>query len=426
MTDDARNGTSPDPPLRLRMERRPRIQLPPTYGTPRISNTTELDNLDAGEYAANPSPARRQPDVGTPSGSRRNARRSAVSGGTGGRSEQANQGTGDWDWDWDWGPDDDADDTDAPSTRAQRTGRARRARRGTSGRELSDAELRTQQKRRERERRHRERSLRRVAFVVAIVLVLAGLVWGVVALINAPLFEVRTVGVIGANRVEAAEIRRLASIKDGQSVITLDSDALIARVKADPWVASVEVKKRLLHTIQLTITERSPLLLVQMGTDNRWLLASDGIWLGSVDATAATISDPNGKYTPLSLDTTVTGKGKKKKETAVLPWIALSDVPVLQPVAGKHVSDEVIENALDVITGMSDELRAIIKEGKAPDIVQTTFYTTEGIELDIGSAEGIADKDRIIRQVLAEQSGVVVLINVRTVEKPTWRGLNGD
>jgi hypothetical protein len=123
------------------------------------------------------------------------------------------------------------------------------------------------------------------------------------------------------------------------------------------------------------------------------------------------VSDPRNTYTPF----TVSG------DTA---FPLIEETGALTPQAGKKVQGSILRNSLVILNGLDSGLLRTIESVKAPDIVRTTLYTNDGIELDIGSAKNIQEKNQIILEVLKEQEGKVVLINVRTIEKPTWRGLS--
>jgi cell division protein FtsQ len=59
----------------------------------------------------------------------------------------------------------------------------------------------------------------------------------------------------------------------------------------------------------------------------------------------------------------------------------------------------------------------------APTIDKTAILTNDDVEIFVGDAAQIAEKDQIARGILAREKGKVVYINVRVVERPTWRGL---
>ncbi len=60
----------------------------------------------------------------------------------------------------------------------------------------------------------------------------------------------------------------------------------------------------------------------------------------------------------------------------------------------------------------------------APTVDKTAVITNDDVEIYIGAATQLAAKDRLIREILRREKGKVVYINVRVVERPTWRGLD--
>ena len=81
-------------------------------------------------------------------------------------------------------------------------------------------------------------------------------------------------------------------------------------------------------------------------------------------------------------------------------------------------------NATKVATGLSPELKAMTRAISAPTVDKTAVITNDDVEIFIGAATQLAAKDRIIREILRREKGKVVYINVRVVERPTWRGLD--
>jgi cell division protein FtsQ len=277
------------------------------------------------------------------------------------------------------------------------------------------AARRTEMKKRKREQRRRLRSLRGVALLVLAVLLAAGAVWGVSALIRSPLFAVTELKVRGNQLISSEEIRRAAAVSKTDSLILLSKAKLTKRLQSNPWIESLAIKKILPHTVELTVTERRPLATVALEAEAEaasvWLLSDDGLWLGSCDTTRGVVVDPEGQYAQLKYD-------------GLAKLIRITQVPGLLPRTGRKAQGEVIRNVVSILKGLSDGLRARVLEVQAPAVVKTSLRITDGIEIDIGSATDIAAKDQIIREVLRQQKGKVVLINVRSIEKPTWRGLS--
>jgi len=118
---------------------------------------------------------------------------------------------------------------------------------------------------------HRRRR-RRVALGVLLV---AGLVAGGILLSRSLLFDLSSVRVVGADTVDAKEIVRASGLEIGQSVLTLDLDAIADRIERLPGIRGAVVERDGSLAITITVTERTPAVEVRTG-GRRWLLDADG------------------------------------------------------------------------------------------------------------------------------------------------------
>ena len=94
--------------------------------------------------------------------------------------------------------------------------------------------------------------------------------------------------------------------------------------------------------------------------------------------------------------------------------VVLRDIEGVTPELGTKADSDVLQNALAVYGGLSPDTREMIRAVSAPSIDKTTLITHSDIEILIGSAEDIQRKDRVARQILREQEGTVIYVNVRT------------
>jgi len=101
--------------------------------------------------------------------------------------------------------------------------------------------------------------------VGAVAAVLAGGAWaGYRWMTGSPRFAITEIAVQGAHRVDPAELRAQLPIHVGDNVfIDLARVAQIAR--ANPWVASVDVRRILPHTISIELREHVPAAVVELG-----------------------------------------------------------------------------------------------------------------------------------------------------------------
>lgn len=249
-------------------------------------------------------------------------------------------------------------------------------------------------KRQERERRQRDIRVRRVALMGALVaaLVLAG--WGLIALWQAPLFAIETVEVAGAEHHARSEVLSIAAVPTDATLLRLPRREITQRLLADPWIADADIDRDFPATLRISIVERRPVAIVDGGGTRLWVVSGDGYWLGPRSA----------------------------EETGL---VAVRDVGEVHPEAGVRVAEPQIANAVRVIAGLSQELRRDVASVSAPSVEETAFRTRDDVEVFIGEATQMEEKDRIVREILARQEGVVY-INVRVVDRPTWRGLEEE
>ncbi len=105
----------------------------------------------------------------------------------------------------------------------------------------------------------------RTIIVLAVVLVLlgAGSVW---LLYGSKWLRVEQVSVSGTLVLTPAEVRAAADVPVGAPMISVDTDAIEARLRRKlPRIDAVDVVRSWPHGIGLKVTERTPVLIVQKG-----------------------------------------------------------------------------------------------------------------------------------------------------------------
>ena len=248
-------------------------------------------------------------------------------------------------------------------------------------------------KRDERERRQRDVSRRRLLVTAAIVIAIGGAVWGLVALWRAPIFVVQSVNVKGVKHLSEADVLRIAAVPQGVTLLRLPSAEITDRLLAEPWIGKARVSRRFPHAVEITVTERVPVAIVDAGGTSLWLVDGSGYWLG-----------------------------KRTAETsAAVPTVR--DVEGLSPSAGVQSASKELRNALAVLQGLSPALLAQVRTVSAPTIDRTALILPRGVQVFIGSAADIAKKDEVALKLLTGNKNVVY-VNVRIVNRPTWRGLD--
>ncbi|MHB9003080.1 MAG: cell division protein FtsQ/DivIB [Coriobacteriia bacterium] len=255
------------------------------------------------------------------------------------------------------------------------------------------AKRRSQSLRDQRERRLKQQSLKIKLKVIGYFLLSVAVVVGAVALYRAPVFSVTRIDVIGNRHLSEQDVRNIVDLPADATLLRLPIQQIDQRLEANPWIASATVSRDFPDAVRIRVQERVPAALVDVGT---------GFWI--VDENAWAIA-------PQSADVTTT-------------LVVVRDVPDFEPGQGKRSESSALRNALSVWSGLSEELHARTRLLSAPSVDKTAIVTIDDIEVFVGSAEDMAKKDLVIRRILAEQAGKVVYINVRTVDRPTWRGID--
>lgn len=232
------------------------------------------------------------------------------------------------------------------------------------------------------------------SMVVAVILM--ALVASVIAVYRSTWFSIETIEIVGAQRLSAETVREIAAVPPGATLLRFPAREVTERLESDPRIAEAVVTRDFPDTARIRVRERVPFLLIDDGSESFW----------SVDSAGFVIE----QLTPDASSTVM----------------VVRDVAGLDPQPGSKTLSETVLNAIAVWEGISEELRARVRVISAPDIDKTALITTDDVTVFIGSAEDINKKDIVVRSILEERSGSVVSINVRTVDRPTWRDLQEE
>jgi cell division protein FtsQ len=133
-------------------------------------------------------------------------------------------------------------------------------------------------KNRLRVRRARRGWIARTVLVLeaaAVLLVVVSGAWtGYSKVMASETLRVGAVEVRGERFLSAGEVRVLLGPAVGENILTLDLEALKARLRASPWVADATVRRTLPDTLHVEIEERVPLALAEV--ERLYLMDGDG------------------------------------------------------------------------------------------------------------------------------------------------------
>jgi cell division protein FtsQ len=119
----------------------------------------------------------------------------------------------------------------------------------------------------------REAGRRRLKWVIVAGVVVV-LLAGSALLIRAPFLSVDEVSVSGASYADPAVVAAAVDAAMGEPILTLDTDAIVRRLEADPWVRAARVEKDFPRGVRIEVAERVP-LAVYGATDGLWRVVDD-------------------------------------------------------------------------------------------------------------------------------------------------------
>jgi cell division protein FtsQ len=108
----------------------------------------------------------------------------------------------------------------------------------------------------------RRRQIRRVVGGVLAIVVAVALLWVVMF---SSVLAVRRVAVDGETTLSESQVRQAADVRVGQPLARIDVAAIEARVASMDRIQSVTVSRSWLHTVRITLVERTPVAWITVG-----------------------------------------------------------------------------------------------------------------------------------------------------------------
>ena len=242
-----------------------------------------------------------------------------------------------------------------------------------------------------------------------------GIVLGAIAVLLAcaavlyfsSVFSIDEVKVEGVEHLTQSDLQALVSVPEGETLLRVDTKAIEDSLLRDAWVKSVP------HTLQIVVTERTVAAVVEVPTSDAkstqpWAISSDGMWLMAIPDQDTQLGQ--------SLNQRIYDDAQNALHITDVPYGTSAET-------GTKCTDENVNNALAIVSGMTTDLAHQVKTVSATDAESTKLTLESGVEIAFGPAQSIREKERVCLQILNDNPGKVAYINVRVVDRPTWRSL---
>lgn len=275
-------------------------------------------------------------------------------------------------------------------------------------REREAAERRRQ---REMHRKQTERKSR-LPFVILGVVVFLAISFLIMyyILTHTNIFEIEEINISGTEHLTSQEVNALVSIPRGTTLLNVDTSSIASSMERDAWIQSVDVNRVFPNKLDIVVHERQIGAIVEIPTGatqaiQNWAISKDGLWLMAVPSRDSDVGKNLAEQIYADVDAA----------------LHIIDVPYgVQPAIGAYCTDDNVNNALEIMNGMTTELADELKVVSAQDVESTMLTLKSNVEIAFGSATNIREKERICLQIMEENPNVVY-INVRVPDRPTWR-----
>lgn len=264
-------------------------------------------------------------------------------------------------------------------------------------------------------RRQTQPKKSRKGLIIGIVLAVLAIVVavGIFILSRTDMFPVTKITVSGVHHLTDQETAELASVPEGTTLLNVDAGGIEGRLESNPWILDASIERRFPDTLNLNITEREIVAVVDVVIDDNdnqqtWALASDGTWLMQIPERNSTEGQQLAPQVYEDVDAAL--------HISSVPYGAV-------PEAGSQCNNPNITNALAIIDGMSTELADQVKSVSAASSDSTVLTLDNGVEIAFGDSSDIRDKERVCLELMDQHPGKIAYINVRTVNKPIWRAV---
>lgn len=114
-----------------------------------------------------------------------------------------------------------------------------------------------------------------LAFTLPIPVLAFGVWWTYGQATTSPYLAVTEVSVAGAQRVAKEEVLSASGINQGQNIFSFSKDEVATRLKANPWVETVDINRELPGTVEITVKEREAIALVKL--ESLYVMDANGV-----------------------------------------------------------------------------------------------------------------------------------------------------
>lgn len=104
-----------------------------------------------------------------------------------------------------------------------------------------------------------------VLAVIKWIILIILLIGSVLFLISTPLFNIQTISIVNNNKISTDTIQQLSGLQVGDNIYQRSKKQIEQNVKQNPYIESVQIKRKLPSEIEILVQERQATYLLEVG-----------------------------------------------------------------------------------------------------------------------------------------------------------------
>lgn len=100
-----------------------------------------------------------------------------------------------------------------------------------------------------------------VKWIILIILLIGAIIYFMMS----PLFNIRQIVIEGTSKINTQEIESLSQLTTGQNIYNFSKTKAKEKIKENPYISTVEIKRQLPDTVIIKVTEREATFLIEFG-----------------------------------------------------------------------------------------------------------------------------------------------------------------
>ncbi len=217
--------------------------------------------------------------------------------------------------------------------------------------------------------RKKSRILSRHTMTVCLLLLLLGVL--LLAVAWSPFFRLRQINIMGNSYVSTQEVCRIAGVYTGENLFSLQTDAIVKNLMQDLRIEQASARGVFPSQLEIQLTERVP--VVTVACEYGYLdLDRQGVVIDAY-------------------------KTLKQMQIPMLTGITMHGLYI-----GDSIQDDTIRKVLQYLDQLDSVSQHQLSEVNIAQPAHIMGYTTNGVQLRIGSMERLEEKAAITRNFMAE------------------------